>query len=81
MGEFILPAGGIGSRASEPDSHKGDCCLNIEIGPVTVFLPETKKAFDVQKGEAFFIPEGIKYQLINYTDHAVKAIFSIAPDL
>ena len=81
MGEFILPAGGIGSRASEPDSHKGDCCLNIEIGPVTVFLPETKKAFDVQKGEAFFIPEGVKYQLINYTDHTVKAIFSIAPKL
>jgi len=41
MGEFILPAGGTGSRASEPDSHKGDCVLFVEWGPITVFLPDT----------------------------------------
>jgi len=81
MGEFILPAGGTGSRASEPDSHKGDCCLNVEIGPITVFLSESKQAYDVQEGEAFFIPEGVKYQLINYSDHVVKMIFSIAPSI
>ena len=81
MGEFILPAGGTGCRASEPDSHKGDCCLNIEEGPVTVFLPDTKKAFDVEVGEAMFLPHGTTYQLINYTDHAVKAIFSVAPEM
>jgi len=81
MGEFILPAGGVGSRASEPQSHKGDLCLNIEVGPVTVFLPDTKEAFDVQVEEAMFIPAGVSYQLINYTEHTVKAIFSIAPEL
>lgn len=81
MGEFILPAGGIGCRASEPDSHKGDCCLNIEIGPITVFLTDTLQAYDVGQYEAFFIPEGTRYQLINYTDHMVKAIFSIAPGI
>lgn len=81
MGEFILPAGGTGSRASEPDSHKGDCALFIEKGPITVFLPDTQEAFDIQEKEVMFIPEGIKYQLINYTDHQVKAIFSIAPGL
>lgn len=81
MGEFILPAGGVGCRASEPDSHKGDCCLFIENGPITVFLPDTKDAFEIQESEAMFIPEGIIYQLINYTDQSVKAIFSIAQDL
>ncbi len=81
MGEFILPAGGVGSRASEPDRHKGDCCLNIETGPITVFLTDSKKAYDVQEGEAMFIPEGVSYQLINYTGHMVKAIFSIAPGM
>jgi mannose-6-phosphate isomerase-like protein (cupin superfamily) len=81
MGEFILPAGGTGSSASEPDSHRGDLVLFIEEGPVTVFLPDTLEAFDVQEEEAMFIPEGIVYQLINYTDHGVKAIFSIAPGL
>ncbi len=81
MGEFILPAGGIGSRASEPDSHKGDCALFVEWGPITVFLTDTLEAFDVQQEEVMFIPEGVRYQLINYTDHVVKAIFSIAPGL
>jgi len=81
MGEFILPAGGVGCRASEPDSHRGDCCLNVEEGPITVFLPGTKEAFEVLPGEAMFIPEGTVYQLINYTEHMVKAIFSIAPGL
>jgi len=81
MGEFILPAGGNGSRASEPDSHAGDCVLFVENGPITVFLPDTVEAFDVQAEEAMFIPEGICYQLINYTAGSVKAIFSIAPGL
>ena len=81
MGEFILPAGGNGSRASEPDSHKGDCVLFVEWGPITVFLPDTLEAFDVQPEEVMFIPEGVKYQLINYTTGTVKAIFSIAPGL
>jgi mannose-6-phosphate isomerase-like protein (cupin superfamily) len=81
MGEFILPAGGTGSRASEPDSHRGDCALFVEWGPITVFLPDTLEAFDVQSEEVMFIPEGVRYQLINYTTKTVKAIFSIAPGL
>jgi gentisate 1,2-dioxygenase len=79
MGEFILPAGGVGSRASEPDSHQGDCVLFVECGPITVFLPDTLEAFDVQEEEAMFVPKGTRYQLVNYTDHGIKAIFSIAP--
>ena len=81
MGEFILPVDGTGGRASEPDSHAGDCVLYAEEGPVTVFLTETKDAYDIQVGEAMFIPEGIEYQLINYTADRVKMIFSIAPGM
>jgi gentisate 1,2-dioxygenase len=81
MGEFIIPSGGTGSRASEPDSHRGDCALYVENGPVTVFLTETMEAFDIQKEEVMFIPEGVKYQMINYSDHTAKVIFSIAPGL
>ena len=81
MGEFILPAGGTGSRASEPDSHRGDAVLFVEEGPVTFFLTETLEAFDVQEREAMFIPEGVSYQMINYTDHRNKVIFSIAPGI
>lgn len=81
MGEFILPAGGIGSRASDPDSHRGDALLFVEEGPVTFFLTATLEAFDVQEEEAMFIPEGVSYQMINYTDHRNKVIFSIAPGI
>jgi gentisate 1,2-dioxygenase len=81
MGEFILPAGGTGCRASEPDCHNGDCVLFIEQGPITVFLTQTQEAYNVIPEEAMFIPEGVAYMLINYTNSTVKAIFSIAPDL
>ena len=81
MGEFILPAGGTGSRASEPDCHRGDAVLFVEEGPVTFFLTETLEAFDVQEEEAMFIPEGVSYQMINYTDHRNKVIFSVAPTM
>lgn len=81
MGEFVLPAGGTGSRASQPDSHKGDAVLFVEEGPVTFFLTATQEAFDVQEGEAMFIPEGVSYQMINYTDRRNKIIFSIAPGM
>ena len=60
MGEFILPAGGTGSRASEPDCHRGDAVLFVEEGPVTFFLTETQEAFDIQEEEAMFIPEGVQ---------------------
>jgi len=81
MGEFILPAGGTGSRASEPDSHRGDAVLFVQEGPVTFFLTETLEAFDVQQEEAMFIPEGVSYQMINYTAHRNKVIFCIAPGM
>ena len=81
MGEFILPAGGTGSRASEPDSHRGDAVLFVQEGPVTFFLTETLEAFDVQEEEAMFIPEGVSYQMINYTAHRNKVIFCIAPGM
>ena len=81
MGEFILPAGGVGSRASQPDSHEGDCVLFVEKGPITILLPDSSEAFDVQEEEVMFLPEGVKYQLINYTNDFIKAIFSIAPNL
>lgn len=81
MGEFILPGGGTGSRASEPDSHRGDAVLFVEEGPVTFFLTATQEAFNVQEEEAMFIPEGVSYQMINYTAHRNKVIFSIAPGL
>ncbi|HWQ78425.1 MAG TPA: cupin domain-containing protein [Anaerovoracaceae bacterium] len=81
MGEFILPAGGVGPRTSEPDSHKGDCVIYVLEGPITVNLPDTLEAFIVDKGDSFFLPEGTTYQLLNFNAHPVKAVFAIAPGI
>jgi hypothetical protein len=81
MGEFMIPVGGKGVRASEPLSHRGDATVYDEIGPITFFFPETFETFIVNEGEVMFIPENNKYQCINYTNKIVKGIFSIAPEI
>lgn len=81
VGEFILPAGGVSARISEPDIHRGDCAAYVERGPITFFLPDTGQTFDVQEKEVMFMPEGTRYQLINYTAGQVKAVFAIAPEM
>jgi len=81
MGEIMIPSGGEGSRASEPDCHKGDAVFYVEAGPVTFFLPDTFDTFLVEEGEAMYIPEGTRYQCINYNDKPIKVIFSIAPEI
>lgn len=42
-----------------------DCIPCVEIGAITVFLPEEKEAFDVKNEEAMLILERVKYQLIS----------------
>lgn len=81
MGEFILPSGGTACRASEPDSHKGDCILYVEQGPAVIYLIDSKEAYPVNIGEAFLIPENTLYQIFNYSSKPLKIIFAIAPGL
>ena len=76
-----LPSGGNGVRASEPEVHKGDEVLYALNGSMTVFLTKTEETFVVNEGEAFYIPEGIKHQYVNFTDKVVKSIQIIAPEL
>jgi hypothetical protein len=81
MGEFCIPSGGEGSRATEPDSHPGDAVFYVERGPITFFLPDSYDAFEVQEKEAFYLPSGTVFQCINYSANTVKTIFSVAPGL
>lgn len=81
MGEYILPAGGTGSRASEPILHKGDCGLYVETGNLAVYLTKSKESFLIREEELMFIPENTEYQLINYSSENIKVIFCIGPDL
>lgn len=81
LGEFIMPAGGVGPRTSEPDSHKGDCVLYVYDGRITVNLPDSLEAYIIEEEESFFIPEGVRYQLVNFESRPVKTIFAIAPGI
>lgn len=81
LGEFILPAGGLGPRASEADSHEGDCVLYAYDGRMTVNLLDTLETFIIEEEESFFIPAGVRYQLINFESKPIKAIFAIAPGI
>ncbi len=78
MGRVIVPTG-EGSRFSEPFRHGGDLVAYVEKGPLVFFLTDTRETFVVEQGEAMFVPEGREYQLVNYSSHAVSAIFMAAP--
>ncbi len=77
FGEFVVPAGGYGPRCSEPDIHKGDGALYCIDGPITVNLNEMEESFQIQPGDAFFIPAGTSYQLVNFENFAAKVVFAI----
>lgn len=81
LGVITIPAGGIGPRQTEYDSHKGDAVLYVEEGPITFYFPDTKKVFQVEKSEFMFIPENTVYKMINYTGKVVKAVFIVAPEM
>jgi len=77
FGEMILPAGGYGPRCSDPDTHKGDGALYCVNGPVTVNLVDLKESFVLESEDSFFIPAGVKYQLVNFEASPIKVVFAI----
>lgn len=81
MGELIIPVGGVGPRASEPMSHKGDAVFYVIDGPATFYVKATDETFHVRDKEAFFLPSDVDYQCINYGSQPIKLVFAIAPGL
>ena len=79
VGEYIIPSGGIQCRMSEPDSHKGECCIYVIEGEMGVFISETRETFKVHLNEAIYIPAGQEYSMINYGNEPIHAAFVITP--
>ncbi|MHC1735384.1 MAG: cupin domain-containing protein [Erysipelotrichaceae bacterium] len=77
FGEFILPAGGYGPRCSDPDTHEGDAALYCVDGPFTVNLVDLQESFVLEPQDSFFIPANVSYQLVNFENHPIKAVFAI----
>jgi len=81
VGELTIPVGGVGPRASEPDSHEGDAVFYVLQGPATFYLADTDETFHIRDGESFFLPCGISYQCLNYGSNPIRVVFTIAPGL
>lgn len=81
MGEYIVPAGGVVTRHSEPLSHGSEAFLFGMEGPVTVYMTDTRETYVLKHYEGLYIPAGMKYQLLNYSSVTARAIFAIAKDL
>lgn len=79
MGEYIIPAGGIQCRMSEPDSHKGECCIYLIEGEMGIFMTKTRETFKLSPDEAIYIPAGQEYSMINYGTNPAHAVFVISP--
>ncbi|SEP23030.1 cupin domain-containing protein [Propionispora vibrioides] len=78
FGEFVLPnGGGYGPRCSDPDKHAGDAALYCVDGPLTINLVDLQESFVMEPEDTFFIPAGTSYQLVNFENHQVKAVFAI----
>lgn len=77
FGEFILPAGSLGPRVSEPEVHAGDAAVYCEEGPFFINLVDLQDSYELQPGDTFFLPAGTRYQLVNFQPKQVHAIFGI----
>lgn len=81
VGEFYLPAGGVGSRVSEVDEHGGDAAIYGVRGPITVFLPDAVETFQVKDGDVLYLPPHTRHQFINYNQWPIVGYFAIAGEL
>ncbi|MCI7135201.1 MAG: cupin domain-containing protein [Clostridiales bacterium] len=79
VGEYIIPAGGIQCRMSEPDFHPGETCIFVVSGEMGVFMTETRETFKVLPGEAIYIPANQSYSMMNYGSEPIHATFVITP--
>jgi quercetin dioxygenase-like cupin family protein len=68
-------------QQSEPVSHPGDKVLMTLEGQVNVHLPdENGEWWELQEGDAAFIPGGCRHSFFNTTDASARFLFSVAPD-
>lgn len=79
VGELIVPFGGSVTRYTEPICHPGQCFLYAIEDKVTVYLPEERDTIVLYPEEGLYLPENKVYQLVNYGDKNMRALFATAP--
>lgn len=79
VGQHVVPAGGIGPRQTEYDTHPGDAVFYVEDYEMAFQLPDIEQTFLVKPGEFMFIPSGNRYKMINYNSKPAHVVFIVAP--
>ena len=85
LGKFEICAG----KHTDPETHEGDEILMVLRGRLQiVVLSEledekavSRRAYEVNDGEKFIIPEGYKHQYFNLDKGMTEILFTIAPGL
>jgi len=74
---------------SDPEIHKGDEVLFVLKGTLTVQAFDNNnddesvlhESYEINEGEQFLMPEGIKHRYLNFSNNVVETLFAIAPEL
>jgi quercetin dioxygenase-like cupin family protein len=69
---------------SQVRRHGGDASLHVLDGTLNVLLSEGpnlagQRWFELHPEDAFYVPEGVAYELRNMTGRQVSAMFAVAP--
>ena len=76
-------------KNTDPETHKGDeICMVLKGRIQIVILSEledekavSRKAYEINEGGRFLIPEGFKHQYFNLGLGMAEILFTVAPDL
>lgn len=78
MGYFELQAGG---QFDPPDHHPGDECYYIVEGQLTETNYNSGQACTLNPEDVLLIPYGAAHGGHNFSNHKMKAIFALAPNM
>lgn len=79
VGELVVPFGGSVCRHTELICHKGESFLYAIKDKVTVYIPEDRDTIVLMPEEGLYLPKGKAYQLVNYGDTVMTALFAAVP--
>ena len=85
VGKFEICPG----KHTDPETHKGDEVLMVLKGKLQIIILSelkdekavSRKAYELQEGERFLIPEGFKHQYFNLGKSMTEVLFTVAPGL
>ena len=76
-------------KHTDPETHKGDEILMVLKGKLQIVILNeledensvSRKAYELEEGGRFLIPEGYKHQYFNLGKDMTEVLFTIAPEL